>query len=82
MTVSIAPYTMQSMSDYDEFTRAMQEVDVIYVGHMLGNHKDSESIFISPDGEGRIFFESIEQAREDFGNLRVHHLHGFEVTDW
>ena len=66
----------------DEFTRSMQEVDVIYVGHMLGDHKDSETIFVSPDGEGRFYYESIEEAREDQGNLPVRLLIGYEVTDW
>ncbi len=66
----------------DEFTRNMQQVDVIYVGRMLEDREGVETVFVSPDGEGRYYYDSVEAAREDQGDLRVIHLHDVVVTDW
>ena len=65
-----------------EFTRNMQQVDVIYVGRMLEDREGVETVFVSPDGEGRYYYDSVEEAREDQGNLPVRLLIGYEVTDW
>ena len=50
-------------------TRANQQVDVIY--EVLDDN-DGESYFVTPDGEGRYWYETLDEATEQHGdNLPV-----------
>lgn len=50
-------------------TRRNQRPDVIYVGDCpdLGG----EVVFVSPDGEGRFYYDSVEEAVGQHGELHV-----------
>jgi hypothetical protein len=55
----------------DRITRDNQQPDVIYSGDLYG----SRTVFVSPDGVGRFYFDTIRQAREDMGeDLPVRHV--------
>lgn len=45
------------------------KTDVIY--HWIGLDADDELFYFSPDGEGRIFFDTLTQAQEDTGLTKV-----------
>lgn len=48
-----------------KITRKNQQSDVIYVTQ---NYPESGSVFITPDGEGRIWYDSIKEAQEQHGD--------------
>jgi hypothetical protein len=53
---------MSSTTSTDELiTRATQETDTIYV-------TSDEWAFVTPDGEGRYWYESLEEAQEQHGD--------------
>jgi hypothetical protein len=54
-------------------TRKSQKVDVIYTtpGYEQG---DEESVFFTPDGEGRIWFNTVDEAKKQTGITKVVHL--------
>lgn len=43
----------------EEVTRDNQEPEVIY------HDENDENVFVTPDGIGRYYFDSIEEAREE-----------------
>jgi hypothetical protein len=58
-------------------TRSNQKLDTIYV---VADDRLSESIFVTPDGEGRFYYDSVEDAQDDMGpNLPV--VYADEVDD-
>lgn len=52
-------------------TRDNQEPDVIYVGEWDDPVFKGETIFVTPDGIGRYYYDSIEEARDDVGDLPI-----------
>ena len=54
-------------------TRKSQKTDTIYVlpGAEFG---DPESVFFTPDGEGRIWFDTLTEAIEQTGITSVEYL--------
>jgi hypothetical protein len=56
-------------------TRDSQETDVIYSGQLFG----SRTVFVTLDGMGRYYFDTIRQAREEMGDdLPVRHVRAIE----
>lgn len=49
-------------------TRDNQEADTIYVGWWDDPVLRGETVFVSPDGIGRYYYESIEEAQDDMGD--------------
>ena len=56
-------------------TRAQQEVDVIYV------LPDETTAFFTPDGEGRIYYDTVAEAIADTGLDEIIHL-SKDPEDW
>lgn len=54
-------------------TRKSQEMGVIYVTPGAAND-EPESVFFTPDGLGRIWFDTVEEARQQTGITKVVHL--------
>lgn len=54
-------------------TRKSQKLDVIYV--TPGAEKgEPESVFFTPDGEGRCWYDTVNEAKEDTGLTKVIYL--------
>jgi hypothetical protein len=54
-------------------TRKTQEMGVIYVTPGAENG-EPESVFFTPDGLGRIWFDTVEEAHRETGIAKVIHL--------
>jgi DNA topoisomerase IB len=52
------------------------KTDVIY--HWISIDADDELFYFSPDGEGRIFFDTLKEAQEDTGISKVFRTHRLE----
>lgn len=59
-------------------TRDNQQTDVIYVGYEYVWGRPSLTIFVTPDGIGRYYFDSIGQARREHGDLPIHYVSTIE----
>lgn len=51
-------------------TRDSQQTDVIYVGYPVQKHifGNGLMVFVTPDGIGRYYFDTVKQARDDMGH--------------
>lgn len=57
--------------------RANMKMDVLYVLPGAAEGKP-EQVFYTPDGEGRVFFDTVEKARDETGIDKVIHVSGIE----
>ena len=56
------------------FRRIDQDAEVIY-------EADDGRAFVSPDGEGRVYYDSVEAAKDDYGDLHTVRVVG-EIEDY
>lgn len=54
-------------------TRDSQRTETIYTTPGFERGKP-ESVFFTPDGDGRIWYDSVEEAKADSGLTKVVHL--------
>lgn len=54
-------------------TRKSQKTDVIYVTPGAAEGQP-ESVFFTPDGEGRCWYDTVNEAKEDTGITKVIYL--------
>lgn len=55
---------------------AKLKTTVIY--HFVGMDADDELFYFSPDGEGRVFFDTLKEAQEETGLTKVFRTHEIE----
>jgi hypothetical protein len=54
-------------------TRKTQQVDTIYVTPGAENG-EPESVFFTPDGVGRIWFDTVDEAKNETGITKIVYL--------
>lgn len=54
-------------------SRNSHRVNVVYV-LPDADERESEVCFVSPDGRGRVFYDSVEEAKDETGATKVIHL--------
>jgi hypothetical protein len=62
-------------------SRKNQKLNVIYVVTPRVEKGLDEGVFFTPDGEGRIWFKSVEEAKEETGLTKVVHLDSEPTED-
>jgi hypothetical protein len=60
----------ESQENVMSVTRKSQKTDTIYVTPGLAKGEE-ESVFFTPDGEGRSYFNTVEEAKDETGITKV-----------